>query len=74
MLFTSHDLGSVAGIADRITVLYRMSVAELDTAQAVVQRRRHPYSRLWRRRRPLANGSISAAQRDRLRAERNTGR
>ena len=52
MLFTSHDLGSVAGIADRITVLYRMSVAELDTAQAVVQRRRHPYSRLWRRRRP----------------------
>lgn len=70
LLFISHDLGSVAGIADRILVLYRGSIVELDSAQAVVQRPRHPYTRLLVSSAPtLLNGSISREQRDRLRAE-----
>jgi ABC-type glutathione transport system ATPase component len=69
-LFISHDLGSVAGIADRIVVLYRGSIVEADTARAVVQRPRHPYTRLLVSSAPtLANGSISRAEREQLRAE-----
>jgi len=69
LLFISHDLGSVAGIADRILVLYRGSIVELDTAQAVVQQPRHPYTRLLVSSAPtLVSGSISREQRDRLRA------
>jgi len=69
-LFISHDLGSVAGIADRILVLYRGSIVELDTAQAVVQQPRHPYTRLLVSSAPtLSNGSISREQRERLRAD-----
>jgi ABC-type glutathione transport system ATPase component len=70
LLFISHDLGSVAGIADRIIVLYRGSIVELDTAQAVVQRPRHPYTRLLVSSAPsLVSGSISREQRELLRAE-----
>jgi len=70
LLFISHDLGSVAGIADRIIVLYRGSIVESDTAQAVVQRPRHPYTRLLVSSAPsLLHGSISRERRELLRAE-----
>ena len=70
LLFISHDLGSVAGIADRILVLYRGSIVEFDAAQAVVQRPRHPYTRLLVSSAPsLLSGSISREQRELLRAE-----
>jgi ABC-type glutathione transport system ATPase component len=70
LLFISHDLGSVAGLADRILVLYRGSIVEFDTARAVVQRPQHPYTRLLVSSAPtLANGSISRERRERLRAE-----
>jgi len=69
-LFISHDLGSVAGIADRILVLYRGAIVELDTAQAVVQQPQHPYTRLLVSSAPtLSNGSISREHRERLRAD-----
>ena len=70
LLFISHDLGSVAGIADRIIVLYRGSIVEVGAAQAVVQRPRHPYTRLLVSSAPtLLNGSISREHREQLRAE-----
>ena len=70
LLFISHDLGSVAGIADRILVLFRGSIVELDSARAIVQRPRHPYTRLLVSSAPtLLNGAISREQRERLRAE-----
>ncbi|MFD6423648.1 ABC transporter ATP-binding protein [Streptomyces sp. NPDC060198] len=46
LVFISHDLGSVAGTADRIAVLYRGELVEVGTAREVIGRPRHPYTRL----------------------------
>jgi len=46
LLFISHDLGSVAGVADRIAVLHRGEIVEQGTARAVVNAPEHPYTRL----------------------------
>ncbi|MFB2585491.1 ABC transporter ATP-binding protein [Herbiconiux liukaitaii] len=45
-VFISHDLGSVAGVADRIAVLYRGDVVEVGETREVISRPRHPYTRL----------------------------
>ncbi|MEU2631477.1 ATP-binding cassette domain-containing protein, partial [Kitasatospora sp. NPDC007106] len=42
----SHDLDSLAGIADRIAVLYRGRLVEHGPAEAVLTRPLHPYSAL----------------------------
>jgi ABC-type glutathione transport system ATPase component len=46
LLFISHDLGSVAGVADRIVVLYRGEIVEQGSVRAVVNAPNHPYTRL----------------------------
>jgi ABC-type glutathione transport system ATPase component len=46
IVLISHDLGSVAGIADRIAVLYRGELVETGTARDVIRQPRHPYTRL----------------------------
>ncbi|MFC8665070.1 ABC transporter ATP-binding protein [Streptomyces sp. NPDC057199] len=46
LVFISHDLGSVAGIADRIAVLYQGELVEVGTARDVIGAPRHPYTRL----------------------------
>jgi ABC-type glutathione transport system ATPase component len=46
VVLISHDLGSVAGIADRVAVLYRGELVEVGTARDVIERPRHPYTRL----------------------------
>ncbi|MFF9488455.1 ABC transporter ATP-binding protein [Streptomyces sp. NPDC014676] len=46
LVFISHDLGSVAGTADRIAVLYRGELVETGAARDVVGRPEHPYTRL----------------------------
>jgi ABC-type glutathione transport system ATPase component len=70
LLFISHDLGSVAGLTDRIAVLYRGSLVEVDSADAIVHRPRHPYTRLLVGSAPtLARGAISRERRQQLRAE-----
>ncbi|BET51950.1 hypothetical protein RGQ21_69320 [Kitasatospora aureofaciens] len=46
LIFISHDLGSVAGVADRIAVLYRGELVESGTARDVVGSPRHAYTRL----------------------------
>jgi oligopeptide transport system ATP-binding protein len=40
----SHDLGVVAGLADKILVMYAGSVVEYAEAQALLRRPRHPYT------------------------------
>ncbi|NPT39139.1 ABC transporter ATP-binding protein [Paraburkholderia xenovorans] len=45
-LFISHDLGSVAGISDRIVVLYRGRIVETGPPDQVLGRPAHPYTRL----------------------------
>ncbi|KMS53570.1 ABC transporter ATP-binding protein [Novosphingobium barchaimii LL02] len=44
-IFISHDLGSVAGIADRVAVLYRGQVVETGPAGALLANPSHPYTR-----------------------------
>jgi ABC-type glutathione transport system ATPase component len=46
LVFISHDLGSVAGIADRIAVLYQGELVEVGPARTVVNSPRHVYTRL----------------------------
>jgi peptide/nickel transport system ATP-binding protein len=44
-IFISHDLGSVAGIADKVAVLYRGRVVEAGPTREVLSRPSHPYTR-----------------------------
>jgi ABC-type glutathione transport system ATPase component len=46
LVFISHDLGSVAGIADRIGVLYQGEFVEVGSAREVIVHPQHPYTRL----------------------------
>lgn len=44
ILFITHDLGTVAEIADRIIVMYGGRIAEVGTAQDIFDRPKHPYT------------------------------
>ena len=69
LVFISHDLGSVAGVADRIAVLYRGEIVESGPARAVINQPQHPYTRLLVASAPtLRGGSTSRAERAALRA------
>ncbi|NJQ03124.1 ABC transporter ATP-binding protein [Streptomyces zingiberis] len=69
LLFISHDLGSVAGSADRIAVLHRGELVESGTARDVITRPRHPYTRLLVGSAPTLRGApADRAARDALRA------
>jgi ABC-type glutathione transport system ATPase component len=46
LLFISHDLGSVAGIADRIAVLHQGEIVEDGPTHQVITEPRHEYTRL----------------------------
>ena len=44
ILFITHDLGTVAGIADRIVVMYGGRVAEAGTTLDIFDQPKHPYT------------------------------
>jgi len=44
VLFVTHDLGTVAGIADRIIVMYGGRMAEAGTAFDIFDQPKHPYT------------------------------
>jgi len=68
MLFISHDLGSVAGIADRIAVLYRGRIVEEGPTERVILEPEHPYTRLLLGSAPtLAGGEADRDRRQELR-------
>ncbi|MFE6552379.1 ABC transporter ATP-binding protein [Streptomyces sp. NPDC057746] len=46
LVFISHDLGSVAGIADRIAVLHQGELVEVGAARDVINHPQHLYTRL----------------------------
>ncbi|MGA5703166.1 ABC transporter ATP-binding protein [Peterkaempfera bronchialis] len=69
LVFISHDLGSVAGVADRIAVLYQGELVEVGTAGDVINQPRHAYTRLLVRSAPtLHSAAADRAEREALRA------
>ncbi|MEU0969372.1 ABC transporter ATP-binding protein [Streptomyces sp. NPDC005917] len=68
LVFISHDLGSVAGIADRIAVLYQGELVEVGAARDVITDPRHVYTRLLVSSAPtLGTASAARAEREALR-------
>ena len=69
LVFISHDLGSVAGVADRIAVLYQGELAEVGATADVINQPQHPYTRLLVRSAPtLHSAAADRAEREALRA------
>lgn len=68
LVFISHDLGSVAGVTDRVVVLYRGEVVEVGRTEDIVNDPQHPYTRLLIGSAPsLHAGAIDREERARLR-------
>ena len=69
LVFISHDLGSVAGVADRVAVLYQGQLVEVGPVKDVIADPQHPYTRLLVRSAPtLRTGSADRTERAALRA------
>ncbi|MFF3490133.1 ABC transporter ATP-binding protein [Streptomyces sp. NPDC002795] len=69
LVFISHDLGSVAGAADRVAVLYRGELVEISATDTVVNEPQHPYTRLLLGSAPTLHGApADRAEREALRA------
>ncbi|MGY0489836.1 ABC transporter ATP-binding protein [Streptomyces sp. WG-D5] len=69
LVFISHDLGSVAGVADRTAVLHRGELVEVGATHTVVNEPRHPYTRLLLGSAPTLHGApADRAERAALRA------
>ncbi|GAB3386679.1 hypothetical protein GCM10027568_05410 [Humibacter soli] len=62
LLFISHDLGSVAGITDRVVVLYRGRVVDSGSTRDVISSPAHPYSRLLVGSAPTVAGASSTRE------------
>lgn len=56
-LFISHDLGSVAGVTDRLIVLYRGEIVEDRPTTDVLADPQHPYTRLLIESAPTLTGA-----------------
>lgn len=68
LVFISHDLGSVAGVTDRVLVLYRGDLVESGRTVDVVNDPQHPYTRLLVGSAPsLRTGAIAREERAELR-------
>lgn len=68
-LYISHDLGSVAGVTDRLVVLYRGRIVEDGPTARVISQPQHPYTRLLVESAPTLDAAgADREQRARLRA------
>lgn len=69
LIFISHDLGSIAGVTDRVAVLYQGELVEDGPSRAVINSPQHPYTRLLISSAPtLHSAAADRAERDSLRA------
>ncbi|MFD1913613.1 ABC transporter ATP-binding protein [Halodurantibacterium flavum] len=55
LIWISHDLGVVAGLADRVAVMYAGKIVEQGPVDEVLDRPRHPYTQGLVNSAPLAN-------------------
>ena len=44
VMLVTHDMGVIAGIADRVAVMYAGRIAEIGRVEAVIRRPAHPYT------------------------------
>jgi ABC-type glutathione transport system ATPase component len=69
LIFISHDLGSVAGVADRVAVMYQGELVETGPTRQVITAPQHVYTRLLVGSAPtLSSAAADRAERDALRA------
>ena len=57
LIWITHDLGVVAGLADRVTVMYAGFMVELAPVEKVYKNTRHPYTSALLRSLPRLDGS-----------------
>ena len=62
MVLITHDLGAVAGVADRVTVMRGGRIVELDTVGAVMKAPRHPYTQELLRAMPTVADAADTAR------------
>jgi oligopeptide/dipeptide ABC transporter ATP-binding protein len=58
MLFISHDLAVVAGVADRVAVMYAGAIVEIGDVASVLTSPKHPYTQALLRAAPSLSGPI----------------
>jgi ABC-type glutathione transport system ATPase component len=69
LVFISHDLGSVAGLTDRIAVLYQGELVEVGPTRKIINAPQHVYTRLLIDSAPtLRSAAAKRAERESLRA------
>src|SRR5580658_9530480 len=69
LVFISHDLGSVAGLTDRIAVLYQGELVEVGPSRRVINDPQHVYTRLLIDSAPtLRSAAAKRSERESLRA------
>jgi ABC-type glutathione transport system ATPase component len=69
LVFISHDLGSVAGLTDRIAVLYQGELVEIGPSRRVINDPQHVYTRLLIDSAPtLRSAAAKRSERESLRA------
>jgi ABC-type glutathione transport system ATPase component len=69
LVFISHDLGSVAGLTDRIAVLYQGELVEVGPTRSVINAPQHVYTRLLIDSAPtLRSAAAKRSERESLRA------
>jgi ABC-type glutathione transport system ATPase component len=69
LVFISHDLGSIAGVTDRIAVLYQGELVEVGASRDVINAPQHLYTRLLVNSAPtLRSAAANRSERDALRA------
>ena len=61
MAFVTHDLGVIAGIADRVAVMYSGRIVELGTVREVLKSPRHPYTQALLRSMPRIDQTAAEA-------------
>jgi ABC-type glutathione transport system ATPase component len=69
LVFISHDLGSVAGLTDRIAVLYQGELVEVGPSRSIINDPQHAYTRLLIDSAPtLRSAAAKRSERESLRA------
>jgi ABC-type glutathione transport system ATPase component len=69
LVFISHDLGSVAGLTDRMAVLYQGELVEVGPTRKIINAPQHVYTRLLIDSAPtLRSAAAKRAERESLRA------